>query len=720
VSGRPDRWFLLEIGCEELPDGMILEALRWLSREFASVLERARLGSVRFDPELLGTPRRLALRATGFLEAQADRELEVVGPRVEAAYDAQGAPTRALEGFARSQGTTVDQVYRTRTPKGECVAARKREAGRAAAAVLAEALPDLIAAVPFAKTMRWGGGTFRFARPIRWMVCLLGREVVPFEVAGIAVGRETRGPRFAGSPALEIADAADYVDLLERHGVVADFQRRHRLILETVRGECARLGKGWSLDAPDSLAEALAGLVEHPVAAAGSFDPAFLALPREVLSTAMIHHQRFFPVRQGDGSPAAHYVAVLNCPQDDAVIGGIRQGNEWVLRARLRDADFFWKEDRKRTLEDRIPDLERVLFEASLGNYRKKVERVGQLARSLAGDLRAAGRVLDLPVVERAAALCKSDLTTLMVKEFPELQGVMGGLYAREEGEPDGVRLALAEQYRGAGDAATREPFTTPESAALAIADRLDTLCGFFLLNRVPSGSKDPFGLRRSALGAIQAALDQGLHLSFTKLKDRAAEIYASQGIAPRGDGLARLLPFLEERLRFVCQEGLGLRYDAVSAALATGCDDPVDAVARARALNGIRGLPDFESLSLSYRRVRNILADSEVEALGDEKLPTQEERALLEAVQGCERRCAPLLEKRDYAGALAVLAGLRVPLDRFFEKVLVMDPEAQTRRKRLALLRRISVLLRRVGDFAEMVLEGEAGAVASARGTRG
>ena len=720
MSARSDRWFLLEIGCEELPDGMILDAVRWLGREFAALVERSRLGSVRFDPELLGTPRRLALRATGLVEAQPDRELEVVGPRVEAAYDKGGAPTRALEGFARSQGTTVDQVTRIRTPKGECVAARKRETGRPAAAVLSEALPDLVSGIPFAKTMRWGSGSFRFARPIRWIACLLGPQEIPFEVAGIRAGRRTAGPRFSGSPLLEIGDAGEYVEILERHGVVVDFSRRHRLIHEAVRREGARFGEGCRLDAPATLEETLAGLVEHPVACSGSFDPAFLALPAEVLSTAMIHHQRFFPVRHADGSPAPHYVAVLNCPDDPEVIAGIRRGNEWVLRARLRDAAFFWEEDRKRTLVDRVPDLERVLFEASLGSYRRKVDRVAQLAGSLAGDLTQAGAEVDPSVVQRAAALCKSDLTTLMVKEFPELQGVMGGLYARQEGEPEPVCVAIAEQYRGAGDAASREPFSTREAAVLAIADRLDTLCGFFLLNRIPSGSKDPFGLRRSALAAIQAALDQRLRLSFSRLQRRAVELYATQGMTPREDGIARLIPFLEERLRFVCQEGEDLRYDAVSAALATGSDDPVDVVERARALDGIKGQADFESLSLSYRRVRNILADARVEALGEEKLATPEERALLEAVKDCERRCAPLWEKRDYGAALAVLAGLRAPLDRFFEKVLVMDPDPEIRRKRLALLRRISLLLSRVGDFAEMVLEGETGALASARGTIG
>ncbi len=720
MSARPDRWFLLEIGCEEIPDGMIVGALRWLSREFAALAERSRLGEVRFDPELLGTPRRLALRATGLLEGQPDRELEVVGPRVEAAYDKSGAPTRALEGFARAQGTTVDQVVRTRTPKGECVAARKKETGRPAAAVLSEALPDLISGIPFAKTMRWGSGSFRFARPIRWIACLLGSQIVPFEVAGIKAGRRTHGPRFSGSQPLEIGDAGEYVEILGRHGVMVDFSRRQRLIQEAVRRECARLGEGSRLDAPDSLAETLAGLVEHPVACSGSFDPAFLALPAEVLSTAMIHHQRFFPVKHSDGRPAPHYVAVLNCPDDSAVIAGIRQGNEWVLRARLRDADFFWKEDRKRGLSERIPDLQRILFEATLGDYRRKVERVGALAGTLAGDLSEAGTAVDLAAVRRAAALCKSDLTTLMVKEFPELQGVMGGLYAREDGEPEEVCVAISEQYRGTGGDATREAFTRREAAVLAIADRMDTLCGFFLLNRIPSGSKDPFGLRRSALAAIQAALDQGLHFSLARLQRRAVELYAEQGIAPREDGIGRLTPFLEERLRFVYQEGAGLRYDAVSAALATGSDDPVDALERARALDGIKGQADFESLSLSYRRVRNILSDAQVEPLGDEKPATPEERALLEAVKDCERRCAPLWKKRDYAAALAVLAGLRSPLDRFFEKVLVMDPDAEVRRKRLALLRRISLLLQRVGDFAEMVLEGETGALASARGTRG
>ena len=720
MSAPTDRYFLLEIGCEEIPHGMIAPALEYLQGELTALALRERLGALVPDPESLGTPRRLAVRGKGLLERQEDREVEVTGPRVEAAYDQAGRPTRALEGFARSQGVALESLARVATAKGECVVARRTEKGRSTSQVLASSIPDIVTRIPFGKTMRWGEGSFRFARPLQWIVCLLGSEVVPFELAGIPAGRQTRGPRFDGTPRLEIPDARDYVPLLERHGVLVDSRRRRRCIQEGVAKESARLGAGFSTEEHPELLDSLTGLVEHPVAVAGSFDASFLSLPAPVLSTAMIHHQRFIPVRKADGTPAPHYIAILNCREDPPILASIRRGNEWVLRARLRDADFFWKEDRKRTLQDRIPDLERVLFEARLGSYRLKVERVAKLANSLCAEIARLGQRVESACVVRAAQIGKSDLTTLMVKEFPELQGVMGGLYAREDGEPEAVCQALPQQYWGAGDGEGRKRFFTTEGAVLAMADRMDTLAGFFLLDRVPTGSRDPYGLRRSALALVQAALDRSLHFSLRSLQEQAVSLYADQGVQPHAKGVERLAGFVEERIRHLCQETLGLPYDTVKAALAVGADDPLDAVRRAKALQGIRGYGDFEALSLSYRRIRNILATQEVAPFAAGKLSLQEERLLLESLERAEKEAGPLLEAREYLKALRVLAGLRPSLDRFFEKVLVMDPDPNTRQNRLGLLKRISLLLLRVGDFAEMVLEGEPAPLSSGGGNRG
>jgi glycyl-tRNA synthetase beta chain len=700
--------FLLEIGCEEIPDGMIAPALDFLKSQFSVLAARERLGTPEYDPPQLGTPRRLSLLARGVLPRQEERMVEVTGPRVEAAYDGQGRPTRALEGFARSQGVTPEGIFRISTPKGDCVAARRHEEGRAAAEVLAEFIPGIISSIPFGKTMRWGEDSFRFARPVQWIVCLLGTELVRFRLAGIESGRRSRGARFESSPDLEISSAGDYSELLRKASVLVDVGERRRRIVSSLEEACAALGRGLRVEDHPDLVESVTGMVEFPVACAGSFDGAFLELPAPVLSTAMIHHQRFFPVRSGDGELAPHYVAILNCRPDSRVVQGIRRGNEWVLRARLRDAAFFWKEDLKRTLEDRLPDLEKVLFETTLGSYRRKVERVESLSRNLCDQLESRGPRVDAPGVQEAARLCKSDLTTLMVKEFPELQGIMGGLHARQEGMSDTVCRALEQQYLGTGEGEDRSRFTTPEGAALVVADRLDTLAGFFLLDRVPTGSRDPYGLRRAALALVRATLDLRLDYSLRPLFLQAAELYSRQGVSGDPEGIGRILPFLEERLRHVCQETHAFRYDAVNGALAVGSDNLLDAFRRAEALNAVRGESDFEALILSYRRVKNILQDQEPPEFEPALLASDEERALLNALAGVEEAAVPPLAAGDYPAALRFMATLRSPLGRFFDKVLVMDPDSRTRGNRLALLKRISLLFLKVGDFALMVLEGE------------
>jgi glycyl-tRNA synthetase beta chain len=699
---------LLEIGCEEIPDGMIVPALEHLKSEVGALARKARLGSPRFEPPLLGTPRRLSLLARDLLSRQEDREVEVTGPRVEAAYDAAGKPTRALEGFARAQGVSLREILRVSTPRGECVAARRREDGRGAPDVVAEAMPGIIASVPFGKTMRWGEGSFRFARPVRWIVCLLDSEVVKFQVAGIDSGRLSRGARFAGSPEIAIPRAGDYLEILRKASVLVDFGERRARIVRLLDEACAALGAGFRREDPPELLDTVTGMVEHPVASRGDFDGSFLELPPAVLSTAMIHHQRFFPVRATEGGLAPHYLAVLNCRSDRKIVETIRRGNEWVLRARLRDAGFFWKEDLKRGLADRIPDLDKVLFETSLGTFRQKVGRVEELSRELCRHLGARGRRLDAEGVAEAARLSKADLTTLMVKEFPELQGIMGGLYARASGRPEGVCRALEQQYLGTGEAGSRSRFATPEGAALAVADRLDTLTGFFLLDRVPTGSRDPYGLRRAATALVQAALDQELDFPLEPLLAKAADLYGAQGVSGSPGFSGKVLSFLEERLRHVCLEARGFRYDAVNAAMAAGCGNLWDAFRRAEALNGVRGHDDFEALALSYRRVKNILAGQQPRRVDESTLAAPEERGLLEALRNVERSADSLLASGGYPEALRLMATLRTPLDRFFDKVLVMDPDPGIRSNRLALLNRISLLFLRVGDFAMMVLEGE------------
>lgn len=719
MSGGPAPFFLLEIGCEELPDRMIVPALEHLGSELTALAQKERIGSPVLEPPLLGTPRRLAIRARGLLARQEDREVEVAGPRVEAAHDSGGKPTRALEGFARAQGVPVAELVRIPSPRGDYLAARKRVPGKAARDLFAAALPSIIAGIPFGKTMRWGDGAFRFARPVHWIVCLYGSEVVPFEAFGVASGRISLGARFLGSPPLEIPDARDYLDALGKISVVPDIGARRERIRTALDREAGRLGRGCRIEEPPGLIETVNGMVECPVAAAGDFDPAFLRLPAPVLSTAMIHHQRFFPVRAPDGSLGPHYVAVLNCRPDPATVDGIRRGNERVLRARLRDADFFWREDLKRSMEERIPDLEKILFETTLGSYRQKAARIERLTRDMCRSLSERGQEVDAEAAAEAARLAKSDLTTLMVKEFPELQGIVGALYARQEGRRETVCRALEQQYLAGGDAATRGRFTTREGAVLAVADRLDTLAGFFLLGKVPTGSRDPYGLRRAAAALVQATLDQDLGYPLDALIHHAADLHRIPGTGD-SQARARLGAFIEERLRHLCQEIHGFRYDAVNAALAIGGKDLCDAFHRAEALNGIKGHPDFEALSLSYRRLKNILAGQERGPLRESALLLEEEKALLRALEDVERKSAPQLASGDYTSALRTMATLRVPLDRFFEKVLVMDPDTRTRVNRLALLARISDLFLKVGDFAEMVLEGETTAEPSKRSRRG
>jgi glycyl-tRNA synthetase beta chain len=707
---------LLEIRTEEIPARMLDGALRDLGRALGAALAGARL----FDPgaagapRAWGTPRRLAARADGVLPRQPDEEVEVLGPAVRAAYDDAGRPTRAAQGFARAQEIRVEDLVRVATARGECVAARKRRPGEPAAAVLARVLPAAVLSLTFPKTMRWGAGDHVFVRPIHGVVALLDREVVPLAIAGIAAGRTTRGHRLAGEEPVVLETPEAYLDALRSRLVLADpAERRARIaegLADAARGCGGRIaapaGCGAAEGDPELLDE-VTHMVEWPHVVAGSFDAAYLELPSEIPMTAMRHHQKFFALRGPDGALLDRFLAVANVPGDPA--GAIRRGYEWVLRARLADARFFWEEDRRRSPAEHLAGLERLTFHEKLGTYRDKSERIARLAEAIAPAFAAAGQAVDPRAAIEAASLCKADLVTLMVGEFPELQGIVGGLYARADGRTAAVADAIYGHYlpRGADDA----PPPTAEGAVVSLADRLDTQAGFFLLGQAPTGSRDPYGLRRSVQGVIRIACEKRVRLSLARLLDRALAGYA--GAPPEGAvaperAREALLEFYRGRMQHL-GETAGLRADAVRAALAAAADDPLDARLRMTALDALRDDPGFPILAAAHKRIKNILKDQERSAFDPAGVREEAEAVLAREAARVRPDVEGAAGRLDYGAALRSLAGIAPALDRFFAEVMVLAGDARLRANRVALLMSLADLFLAVGDFSEIAVEGGA-----------
>jgi len=647
--------FLLEIGTEEIPDWMIPGALEHLRSLFLELLEREGLAGQNVCVD--ATPRRLVLRAAGLPERQADAEELVLGPP-------QAAAPAAVEGFARKQGVAATALTVQQTPKGAYWGYLKKTPGRPARAILAEALPGLILRISFPKTMVWTGKNGpRFIRPIRWLVALLGDEVVPFELGGVRSGNRTQGHRRLGRPDLEVT-CANYEAVLRANAVWLPAAERRAKI----RAEAEALGA--VID--PGLLETLVYLTECPAAIRGDFDPAYLTLPREVLVTVMKHHQKYFAVEH-NGGLAPHFVAVMNAAADPE--GLVKRGNERVLRARFNDARFFWETDQKKSLAARLPDLEHVTFQAKLGSYLEKTRRLMALARELGGD----------DVAVRAAELCKCDLTTELVKEFTELQGVIGGLYARAQGEPEEVAQAIYEHYRPLSmeDAIP----ATRAGQVVALADKVDTLRGCFAIGLAPTGSRDPFALRRAAQGVVRILVEGKLALSVREL----------------AGGNAELADFLLDRIRYYFREVRGFRYDEVNAALAAGWDNLPDLEARLAALQAVRPTENFEPLAASFKRIQNILKQAQfteaapVDARRLEAGPEAELFADYERVRAAARGLG-------YREALETIASLRPRVDVFFDKVLVNAPDPDVRRNRLILLRSILTEFSTIADFSEIV----------------
>ncbi len=718
---------LVEIGCEEIPAQMIRKANQDLSEAIVAALGSLAEGAVTSTE--FGGPRRIVSLVRGLRARESDREETILGPPKSAAYDAEGRPTRAGEGFARKMGVEVADLRVVAGPRGEVVAATRLTRGRETAEILAETAPRLLGALRFAKMMRWGDEGNVFVRPVHWIVALLDDRVVPFEFAGVRSGRRTWGHRFLAPGPHEISRAEEYESVLRERGAIwPRIEERRRMILELASAEAG--AAGGSLRPDDDLVEELTFLTEHPAVVRGSFPAEYLDLPAPVLRTAMRHYQKYLSVQGADGCLLASFVAVLTTEPDPA--GRIRRGNEWVLKARLADAKFFFEEDQKRSLAERVEDLARVTFHGRLGSYADKIERMQRLLPPLAEALRL--EIEEERAAREAIPLAKADLTTGMVGEFPELQGIVGGIYARLQGHPDACARAIEAQYR---PASPTEPVPPPGApAAVMLSDRIDTLAVCFTAGLIPKGSADPYALRRSALGILRTLIENEIRLDLVPLLDRA--LAAAAGLrsracaaeperreASRGgprrrgkeapaDPRAALHAFLEQRLRFLMEDA-GLRFDAARAALAVGWSDPLLAWRRAKALNALRGREDFLALAAAAKRVRNILAQAagkgmKVDAgdLDPAQLGAGAEKALFDAMFLVGAEADSLVEGDNHLEALSAIASLRPVVDKFFDDVLVMDPDESIRRNRLALLNQLSNLLSREADFAEIVVEGE------------
>lgn len=700
--------FLLEIGSEEIPAWMLPGAQaslkELLEKEFTA------RGLLKDKPvETYSTPRRLVAICTALAETEPDRTSEAIGPPHNIAFDASGKPTRAAESFAAKLGVSVKSLKIIETPKGAYVAVVTRQKGRPAQQVLAEALPGIVGAISFPRTMYWTSPQgAHFIRPIRWMVALLGGKVIEFALDGVAAGRTSFGHRLLAPKPIAVKNSADYRRKLERACVILDpAQRRQKIEREA---EHALKSADLRRRADIQLLDELVNLSEHPVVLRGQFGPDFLSLPAEVLTTVMRHHQKYIAVEDTRGQLSPAFLTVLDLDADRT--GEIRRGHQAVLAARFRDAQFFWRADQRRSLADRVVSLDQVTFHAKLGSYMRKVNRTARLSEWLARNLSSTeGRRADIPSVVRAAQLCKSDLTTEMVGEFPELQGIIGGLYARAQGEPEAVATAIYEHYRPVGP--DGELPTTLEAAALALTDKLDTIAACFAAGLIPSGSRDPLALRRAGSGIVRILVERKLGLSLRAAIAQALSAVAEGGIAGSDrDGLAAdMAAFLEERARHLFREARGNPYDEVNAVFAAGWDDLAETAARLEALRRLRPTKDFEPVAAAFKRIRNILEQA---GNGAARASQPIEAALLEAgpeqdlhdrFQALRPRVAALHESHKYEDALRQIASLRPQVDRYFDKVLVNVKDEALRENRLTLLAHLLREFSTVADFSEIVV---------------
>ncbi len=683
---------LFEIGTEDLPPGEIPSVLDQLEGETQAALAELRLDFS--DLRTFGTPRRLILFAEGIAAKQRPAVREVRGPAAAAAFDAQNRPTQAAVGFARSQGVPVDRLQVREIGDRRYAVAVMEEAGRPAPSVLPEALQQVVDRLTFPRPMRWGKGDAKFLRPVRWVVALLGPQLLRVSIAGIKAGRRTFGHRFLAPRSRTVARAGAYVRIMDAAKVVIDRDVRRRVIVRQATDLAGRAGGTAQLDA--ALLEETVMSVEHPQALLGAFDTEFLVLPPAILVTVMEHHQKYFPVTGPDGELRPAFIAVRD--GDRRHLETVREGHQWVLRARLADARFFFDEDRKYRLEEYVPQLDGLVVLQQLGTMASKIRRMQRLADYVAVALVLDG--IDTQTLTRAVTLCKADLVTHIVGEFPELQGVIGGIYAGLDGEPPAVAQAIGEHYLPvrSGD---RVPSTRP-GALLAVLDRADTLVGAMREGLAPTGSQDPYSLRRIGQGFVEIVLAHRLRFPLAGLLASAAEAFGQSGDQVTRDAVE----FLRQRLRTLLTER-GIRYDAIEAALAVSADDLLGAAERAEAIAQFLADPDFTRLFVAYDRASRILSGEAAASIDPALFEHDAERTLALVLGAAAPAVTAAVEGGDFPAALRALVPLAGPVDRLFDAVLVMAPDPQVRANRQALLADVVRVFRLVGDFSKIVVEG-------------
>ncbi|EDJ91720.1 glycine--tRNA ligase subunit beta [Haemophilus influenzae] len=680
--------FLVEIGTEELPP----KALKTLATSFADNVEaELNQAGLSFDKiEWFAAPRRLAVKVLNLATQQPSKEIEKRGPAVSAAFDAEGKPTKAAEGWARGCGITVEQAERIATDKGEWLIHRAKIEGQPTKNLLNDIVANALAKLPIPKPMRWADKTVQFIRPVHTVTMLLGDELIEGEILGVASARTIRGHRFLGEKEFDIQHADQYPQLLREKGsVVADFNERKAEILAKSQAKATALGG--VADIEESLLEEVTSLVEYPNVLAAKFEERFLAVPAEALVYTMKGDQKYFPIYDKDGKLLPHFIFVSNINPEDPT--AIIEGNEKVVRPRLTDAEFFFKTDLKQKLVDRLPRLETVLFQQQLGTLKDKTDRIEQLAGEIAKQIGA-----DEAKAKRAGLLSKCDLMTNMVFEFTDTQGVMGMHYARHDGEDEEVAVALNEQYmpRFAGDELPKSLV----ASAVALADKFDTLTGIFGIGQAPKGSADPFALRRAALGALRIIVEKNLPLDLEDLVKKSAALFGDK--LTNQNVVADVVDFMLGRFRAWYQDE-GIAVDVIQAVLARRPTRPADFDARVRAVSHFRTLDSAEALAAANKRVSNILAKADA-AIGEINLTAcvePAEKALAEAVLALRTEVQPLIAQGDYTTVLDKLANLRVPVDSFFDNVMVNAEDPALRQNRLAILNTLQGLFLQVADIS-------------------
>jgi len=681
---------LFEIGTEEIPAGYINPAIDNLARLITCRL--AELGLSHGEVRTAATPRRLAVSIANLQSCQADRCEELLGPPKAASFDAAGKPTKAAEGFARSKGASLDDLRVATTPKGEYLLVVVEKKGEKTRDLLPGVLSEAIAKLPFPKSMRWGNGRASFARPIPWLLACYGGEVIPCQVNEVASSNTTRGHRFMAPDTFVAHDFAAYLAGLRQAHVLADLPERRAAVRQEVATAAARLGGQILPD--EELVDIVTNLVEKPHAVCGSFDPKFLAVPKEVLITSMRENQKYFAISDAAGKLMPNFIAINNTATRDEALAV--NGHQRVLRARLEDALFFFKEDQQHKLAERIAKLSGIVFQAGLGTVLEKSGRVEKLAIHLAQQLAPATSA----TVGRAAQLAKTDLLTAMVGEFPTLQGTMGRAYALLDGETPEVAEAIAEHYLPVR-AGSAPPLTIP-GALVGLADRIDSIAGCFGIGKQPTGTTDPYGLRRQALGILAIIEQHQFSLFLRELATLALDLHGDKVTVDKALALEAVLDFLKGR--YVNDlTAKGLPGSAVEAVTSVTFDDVCDCTLRIRALAAVQGEETFTILAGSFKRVRNIIKDHDQVAVRAELLVEEGEKELYAAFNQAAIETAPLLAAQDYPAAMAAILKMKEPVDRFFEQVMVMAEDEALRQNRLNLLTGVSRLFLQIGDFSKM-----------------